>query len=225
MGSKKQSAPQRYHHGDLKRAIMTAALEMTEESGFASLSLREIARRIGVTTAAPYHHFKDRQSLLMELAIEGYSLLLLALQKSRESTGNPEQELCASAAAYLEFGRKHRALYSVMFSGELATHPRMGELSAVADPCLELVRQSIADGSALGKQDSAEAAFCAWSLLHGILMLDNGVLQESHAEQRRLGIRGVLAIAKGMQERFTSQPAPMPSPKQLSQVTKTPSEE
>ena len=81
MGSKKQSAPQRYHHGDLKRAIMTAALEMTEESGFASLSLREIARRIGVTTAAPYHHFKDRQSLLMELAIEGYSLLLLALQK------------------------------------------------------------------------------------------------------------------------------------------------
>jgi len=202
MVRKKQSPAQKYHHGDLKRAIMDAALEMTEESGLDSLSLREIARRIGVTTAAPYHHFKDRQSLLMELAIEGYSRLLLALRAAREAAAGPQGELEAAAFAYLHFGRKHRALYSVMFSGQLATHPRMGELSAVADPCLDLVRQSISEGSGMEARASAEAAFCAWSLLHGILMLDNGVLQESHAEQDRLGIQGV----KGMVQGFTGMP-------------------
>jgi len=197
MVPKSHVATPKYHHGDLKRAIMEAALEMTEESGLASLSLREIARRIGVTTGAPYHHFKDRQSLLMELAIEGYSQLLQALQAARGAAGGLYGELEAAAVAYLQFGRQHRALYSVMFSGELATHPRMGELSAVADPCLDLVRRSISEGTGLAARTSAEAAFCAWSLLHGILMLDNGVLQESHAEQDRLGVQGVMGLVKG----------------------------
>ena len=198
MGSKKQPAPQKYHHGDLRRAIMDAALEMTAESGLASLSLREIARRIGVTTAAPYHHFKDRQTLLVDLAIEAYSQLLGVMKRARDAAKSAEGEIEAAAGAYLKFGRHHRAQYAIMFSGELATHPRADEMISVANQCLDLVRTSIADSRKLGPVDTAQAAFCAWSLLHGILMLDqNSVLQESPPEQERLAIQGVVAIVKG----------------------------
>jgi AcrR family transcriptional regulator len=199
MKPKNKPGLQKYHHGSLKRAIMEAALEMAAQSGPESLSLREIARRIGVTTAAPYHHFKDRQSLLIELAIEGYGELLVALRQRRDGASGAEDQLRAAVAAYLHFGQQHRALYAIMFSGEFATHSRFQEMILIANQSLELVRRSIAATSNLDQSQSTEAAFCAWSLVHGIVTLDqNGVLGESVAEQERLAIQGVFAIAKGM---------------------------
>ncbi len=177
---------------------MDAALEIAASAGLESLSLREIARKIGVTTAAPYYHFRDRQTLLLELAIEAYGKLLKALKQAKESAGSPQEELVASVRAYLRFGRKHRAEYAIMFAGEFATHPRAGEMIAVANACLDLVRNSIVDASELGEQQSVEAAFCAWSLLHGILQLDQkGILQETASEQDGLAVRGVMAIVHG----------------------------
>lgn len=199
MVEKKRTGQHKYHHGDLKKAITDAALEMTEESGLESLSLREIARRIGVTTAAPYHHFKDRQSLLIELSICGYEDLLEALSKARAKAADPEDQVRQAARCYLEFGRRHRALYAIMFSGEFASHVRLEELQAVANQALDLVRESMAASSQLAPQESAQAAFCAWSLLHGILTLDrNGVLHESAAEQDTLAIQGVRALVRGI---------------------------
>jgi AcrR family transcriptional regulator len=193
------AAQQKYHHGDLKRAILDAALEMAAQSGLESLSLREIARRIGVTTAAPYYHFKDRQSLLIELAIQGFGDLFEALRQARDAASAAEGQFAAAAAAYLRFGHQHRALYAIMFSGEFASHARFQEMLSIADQGLELVRGSIAAASDLTRAQCAEAAFCAWSLVHGILTLDrNGVLFESVAEQERLAVQGVLAIVKGM---------------------------
>lgn len=198
MASKKTSSERKYHHGDLRRAVMDAALEMTSEAGVESISLREVARRIGVTTGAPYHHFADRQTLLLALAIEGYAQLLDALKRARASAANPEEELRATAIAYLRFGRRHRAEYATMFAGEYTSHPRLPEMLLIADQCFGLVRKSIAGMTALGETETAEAAFCAWSLLHGILQLDQkGVLQETAAEQERLAVQGVISIVKG----------------------------
>jgi AcrR family transcriptional regulator len=177
---------------------MNAALEMASEAGVESISLREVARRIGVTTAAPYHHFADRQTLLLELAIEAYTKLLEVLKRARATAADPEDELRATATAYLRFGRKHRAEYAIMFAGEYTTHPRLAEMLVVADQCLGLVRKSIAGMGELGETATAEAAFCAWSLIHGILQLDQkGVLQESAAEQERLAVQGVISIVNG----------------------------
>jgi AcrR family transcriptional regulator len=188
----------KYHHGDLRRAVMDAALAMASESGIESISLREVARRIGVTTGAPYHHFPDRQSLLLDLAIEAYARLLAALKRARENAPNPHEELKATAIAYLRFGRKHRAEYAIMFAGEYTTHPRVSEMLGVANQSLDLVRSSIAAMRGLGEKSSAEAAFCAWSLLHGILQLDvKGVLYESAAEQEKLAVHGVISIVNG----------------------------
>src|SRR5260370_1354360 len=74
----------KYHHGDLRRAILEAALELIEESGVPSLSLREIARRIGVTTAAPYHHFKDRGELLLQIGMQGVLAVLRGFSERRD---------------------------------------------------------------------------------------------------------------------------------------------
>jgi len=94
-----------------------------------------------------------------------------------------------------------------MFSGEFATHPRLQEMVSIANESLELVRQSIAASSNLGPQQSTQAAFCAWSLLHGILTLDrNGVLRESDEEQEHLAICGVLAIAIGISKPLSPRP-------------------
>lgn len=178
---------------------------MASESGVESISLREVARRIGVTTAAPYHHFADRQTLLLELAIEGYSRLLDLLMRARASAASPEEELRATAIAYLRFGRKHRAEYAIMFAGEYTKHPRLPELLVIADQCLGLVRESISGMTGLGQTDTAEAAFCAWSLIHGILQLDQkGVLQETAAEQERLAVLGVMSMVKGFAERVST---------------------
>jgi len=178
---------------------MDAALEMASEAGVESISLREVARRIGVTTAAPYHHFADRQTLLLALAVEGYARLLATLKRARAAAANPEEQLRATAIAYLRFGRRHRAEYAIMFAGEYTTHPRLSEMLVIADQCLGLVRTSIAGMTALGATETADAAFCAWSLVHGILQLDqNGVLQETAAEQERLAVQGVISIVRGL---------------------------
>jgi hypothetical protein len=119
----------------------------------------------------------------------------LALKNAKSAEGEVE----AAAAAYLQFGRSYPAKYAIMFAGELATHSCAGEMLLIANRCLDLVRASIADTGKLGPAEIVEAAFCAWSLLHGILMLDqNAVLQESHAEQKRLATKGVLAIMNGL---------------------------
>lgn len=201
MGAKKAAGQRKYHHGDLRQSILDAALEMTEESGLESLSLREIARRIGVTTAAPYHHFKDRQSLLIELAIRGYGELLSHLRQAHAEAMSASDQVRNAALAYLDFGRKQPALYAIMLSGGFSSHTRLPELQAVANEALDLVRNSMAASRELGLQESTQAAFCTWSLLHGILTLDrNRVLSESAAEQDALALHGVRAIVLGMGE-------------------------
>lgn len=198
MPAKKVSATPKYHHGDLRRAVMNAALELAAASGVEALSLREIARKIGVSTAAPYHHFKDRQSLLLDLAIEGYAKLLEALRNSREAAASPEEQIQAAALAFLDFGRSHRAEYAIMFAGEYLSHPRVGEMLSVADSCLALVRDSMAVAAKLDPHRAAEATFAAWALLHGIVQLDQkGILQEPVPEQDRLALQGVLGIVSG----------------------------
>jgi len=187
----------KYHHGDLRHAIIEAALQLVEESGLPNLSLREIARKIGVTTAAPYHHFKDRKALLIEITIHGYGRLLQTLEAARASAKSDEQELEAETRAYLQFAQQHSALYAVMFSSELTNHGSV-ELRTAADSCLAVLFSSMAKVGTLKKRKIAEAALCIWSMLHGLILLDqNNMLEEARSEQQRIAVHGVLNIVKG----------------------------
>ncbi|MFA6046720.1 MAG: TetR/AcrR family transcriptional regulator, partial [Phycisphaerales bacterium] len=121
----------RYHHGDLRRSLIAGGLVLLEEKGAAALGLREIARLVGVSAAAPYRHFADRKALLEAVAAEGFRDFSKAMAKAAEGVGEDGQ-LAAMAFAYVRFALDQPALFRLMFSSEL--HPyRDPELRGHAD--------------------------------------------------------------------------------------------
>src|SRR6202048_2097948 len=104
-----------YHHGDLRAACLNAALELLEEGGSNPLSLRAVARRAGVSSAAPYRHYADRDALLSAVAAVGYRELAGYLAAAHPSPSTPE-DLAAVAVAYVQFALEHPALFRTMFS-------------------------------------------------------------------------------------------------------------
>src|SRR6202045_4216685 len=104
-----------YHHGDLRTACVSAALELLEEGGATALSLRAVARRAGVSPAAPYRHYADREALVSAVAALGYRELAERLAAAHRSPSTPEQ-LASVATAYVQFALERPALFRIMFT-------------------------------------------------------------------------------------------------------------
>ncbi|MFF1920497.1 TetR/AcrR family transcriptional regulator [Streptomyces sp. NPDC058221] len=152
-----------YHHGDLRRAVLTAALDVIATEGPAALSLRDLARRAGVSHAAPAHHFKDRTGLLTAIATEGYALFADAL------AGAPD--LRERGVAYVRFAATHPAHFQVMFQPDLH-HADDPELLAARARATEALRAGVADLPPDGRgKDDRLAGVAAWSLAHGFAAL------------------------------------------------------
>lgn len=154
----------RYHHGALSDALLEAAAEVLETDGLEALSLREVARRAGVSTAAPYHHFPDKQALQVALAIEGFEDLEASLRRDSRRATPGKERLRAVAFGYLRFARKRPALYQLMFSPLLAEARGRGPLFEASLRALSVLAESI---------DSAEPVdvVLAWALGHGVATL------------------------------------------------------
>ncbi|MFD0686129.1 TetR/AcrR family transcriptional regulator [Actinomadura fibrosa] len=152
-----------YHHGDLRRAIMAAAVGAITESGPASWSLRELARRAGVSHAAPAHHFGDKTGLLTAVAAEGYALFADALERAGD-------DFYDVGIAYVRFAVDHRAHFEVIFRPELyrADDPEVAAARQRANQVLARGARSVAPGRAEGDQT---AAIAAWSIVHGFAHL------------------------------------------------------
>src|ERR1700736_2529327 len=103
-----------YHHGNLGPALVRAAMELLEESGESELSLRAVARRAGVSSAAPYRHYADREALISAVATVGYRELAERLAAAPPSPSTPEQ-LASVAIAYVQFALERPALFRIMF--------------------------------------------------------------------------------------------------------------
>jgi AcrR family transcriptional regulator len=157
----------RYHHGDLRRALLDAAGEMIEERGPDAFSLRDCARRIGVSNAAPAHHFGSAAGLLAALAAEGFARLAEAMRDARDAAGDtPEARLAATGVAYVERALAAPALFRLMFHSDRADQD---------DPALVLAGQD-AYGVLVGVLDQGgitdpSAVAAAWSLVHGFAAL------------------------------------------------------
>lgn len=158
-----------YHHGNLRPALLRAAGKMLEKEGPGGISLREAARRAGVSHNAPYRHFPDRDALLAELAAEGFEMLGAAM---RDHTGKEMGE------AYVRFALEHPQRFRLMFGGalSLARYPHLRDAGSRA---YEALRAAFKD---LPKPDTAAAA--AWSLVHGLahLKLDGHLGAQSVAD-------------------------------------------
>ncbi|MGW6490687.1 TetR/AcrR family transcriptional regulator [Streptomyces sp. NPDC055056] len=152
-----------YHHGDLRRAILGAALDVIAAEGPTALSLRDLARRAGVSHAAPAHHFTDRTGLLTAIAAEGYALLAAALDTA--------DDLRDAGVRYVRFAQEHPAHFQVMFSPELLRGNDL-ELTAARALAGERLRAAVSDVPAEGRgEDARLAGVAAWSLAHGFATL------------------------------------------------------
>ena len=154
--------------------MLDAAVEMIAEEGPAALSLREVARRAGVSHAAPTHHFRDKTGLLTAVAAEGYRLLADTMRQTMERTG----DFLEVGVAYVRFATTQRAHFEVMYRPELYRHDDPDLLEARAAAGQVLFRPAGAVAGVRGKR-ALSAGVAAWSLVHGVATLWlNGNLPE-----------------------------------------------
>jgi AcrR family transcriptional regulator len=156
-----------YHHGDLRRTLLAAAVEAIGEHGPAAISLRDLARRADVSHAAPAHHFGDKAGLLTAVAVEGFTLLAGALRETGERTGS----FLEIGAAYVGFAVEHPAHFAVMFRPDLyhTDDPAVRDARAAAGASLRGGLALLRDPGRAG--DPAVAALAAWSMMHGLATL------------------------------------------------------
>ena len=156
-----------YHHGRLREAVLEAAVAEIEALGPARLSMREIARRAGVSHAAPAHHFGDKAGIFTAIATEGYGLLTEATIQA--ATG--DAALLQGGLAYIRFALTHRGHFEVMFRPELyrADDPDLiAARDAYFDGMFRAVEAGLADA---GRSDVLGTAIAAWSAAHGFAVL------------------------------------------------------
>lgn len=148
-----------YHHGDLRRAIVDAALEAIDQHGVDGWSMRELARRAGVSHAAPAHHFGDRTGLLTAIAADGFRLLADALEAGAE-------DFLETGLAYVSFAVAHPVHFQVMFQPGLyrADDPALREAE-------ERAAAVLAEGARRVAGDDRSAALAGWSIAHGFASL------------------------------------------------------
>lgn len=161
-----------YHHGDLRAALMTAALSLIDQHGVKGLALSDAADLAGVSVAAPYRHFKDKEALLAEIAAEGFTLFRDALAHASQShPEDPVKRLVEMGVAYVDFALRHRSHFKVMWEGgvDKANYPQMQQTASHAYRLLEEAANSLHPRAHPSRQQALVRA--AWSLVHGYAML------------------------------------------------------
>lgn len=185
--------PERYHHGDLKNALLDAARDLVSEGSVDGFTLREVARRAGVSPAAPYHHFADKNDLVRQLAIRAFDTMRQNLQTAADSTADSAQQLEAMGVAYLHFAFTHAAEFRFMFKRELCAPPGQPDPLEIAGRAA----QAVLHGAVVTAQanrtiragDPQPIVLTIWSAIHGL----SGILLETP-----LGKTLTLGVAEGM---------------------------
>lgn len=174
----KVSPKEGYHHTNLRRALLDAALNHLSNGHVATLTIQQLARDANVSPGAPYHHFADRLELLAALATEGFELWHDSASAAINPSDPPELKLAALARAWLVFSAEHAPYYCVMFLPELSDRRRFDQMHAVAARSLALLMGVLHDAMPQADDDTvAERAVLSWSMLHGFASLRmNGVL-------------------------------------------------
>lgn len=175
-----------YHHGDLRRALIEASLALIAEEGFSALTLREVARRAGVTHAAPYRHFPDKEALLAAVAEEGFRTMVTLMRERMDKESGPIERLSACGVAYVLFAVQHPAHFRVMFGPHFTKPSDHAELAKEGSNAFGLLVQNIVQCQQAGMMLQGEPmplAVMAWSQVHGLAsLLVDQQLQEACKE-------------------------------------------
>lgn len=191
-----------YHHGDLRAALLKASLELIREKGAREFTLREAARRAGVSHTAPYRHFHDKAELLAAIAEDGFNRLLGAMRVAADKSIEPFHRLQSAGIGYIDFAQDHPEHFSIMFSAELkfSAHP---SLKTAADRCFsELVTLIAACSPApsIPVRSPEIEAIIAWTQVHGIaeLALRRQLRFRNRKELREFARLAIEVFANGL---------------------------
>jgi AcrR family transcriptional regulator len=165
----------RYHHGDLRAALLLTVGEIIAERGVAQVSLREVARRAQVSHGAPAHHFRNKAALVTAFAAQGFTEMVAAIEqlpRHRDARNGPE-ELAATGKGYVRFALAHPAHFSIMFdSAELdGADPAFREASNRAYGLLTRAIERCVREGRLRPDQVGPATVASWSLVHGFASL------------------------------------------------------
>jgi AcrR family transcriptional regulator len=169
-----------YHHGNLRAALVEAALALVTREGVEALTLRGAARLAGVSPAAPYRHFADKRALLAAVAEEGFRLLAAELRAAGGPGADPRERFRGRGRAYVGFATGHPSHFRVMFGRELANREAYPSLREAAASAFDALVEGMADAQRAGvvrEGDPRELGLTAWSAMHGLstLLLDGSL--------------------------------------------------
>jgi AcrR family transcriptional regulator len=169
----RRKRPRQYHHGDLRRALVEAALRTIESEGVRGLTLRAVGGSLGVSRTALYRHFADKEALLSAVAGEGFRTFRLRLLDAWEREGRGWRGFEAMGLAYVVFAVEHPSHYRVMFGGFVARHPDAGLLREASGAFQALVDAivSLQQHELMRADDPVQLARFIWAVVHGIAML------------------------------------------------------
>jgi AcrR family transcriptional regulator len=185
-----------YHHGDLRDALVQAALREAEQGGPEAISLKALAKELGVSQPAPYRHFADREALLAAVTAEAFRQFSASL---REAIGKPSKQskLSRFARATVDFGLRRNGIYRLMFASRtMACAPKSSELRAAAMETFGLLIEAL-EAPAVGFLRE-RSALKIWAALHGVVMLaEQGMLtgQVAHMTREEL-VEDIVAQTK-----------------------------
>jgi AcrR family transcriptional regulator len=164
----------RYHHGDLRNALLEEAVRVLEEGGVEAFTLRELARRVGVNHRAAYRHFEDKRALLAAVAEAGYRALAAKMRDAVAEIGTEDatERLLAAARAYVVFGVDERARYEVMFGPRLNEDGRFPELeTAITESVRVLSAELRRVAPTVPKEKIRDAGIALLAAAHGFVTL------------------------------------------------------
>lgn len=167
-----------YHHGDLRRTLLRAARRLLEKAGPEGLSLRAVATAAGVSHAAPYHHFANREALVAAIATDAFDDLATALDGAASRHGPPTSKLVSLGAAYVRFATDHPARFALMFGPVLARKREHPALEASSGRALGILHRATEAVLGTSGRASADATLASWSFIHGLsTLLVDGALE------------------------------------------------
>lgn len=187
----------KYHHGDLKNALIQAGVEVLAVEGVHGLSLRKVAKQAGVSHAAPYAHFADKQALIAAISTEGYKRLYLQMEEVLQAhAADPHRQLIESAWTYVQFATTDVETFKIMFSGVLEHEKDYPEFVEISQKTFQLVVQTVRACQAVGvlRPLAPElAAVMVWGQVHGIISLAL-MGQISHTVLEQYNLRAMLVM-------------------------------
>jgi len=163
-----------YHHGDLKNALIKAGVRILAKEGVSGLSLRKVAKQAGVSHAAPYSHFADKQALIAAISTEGFKQLYKQIASVREAHQDPSTLLLETARAYIQFAMNEPDRFKLMFSSVIEKEKEYPEFVAASQENFQQlvsVVETCQQAGLLKPGPSDLMAISVWSAVHGMIML------------------------------------------------------